>query len=234
MWNVEGEGVKVLNLYSGIGGNRKLWEGVEVTAVEYDAKIAAAYQKFFPNDKVIVGDAHAYLLEHYAEFDFIWSSRPCTTHTKMNIANQLSPYKDNTAQIKQGGGIKPRYADMGLYEEILFLKHFFKGKYCVENVIAYYDPLIKPTEFGGHWFWTNFHVRIIKTESRGMGKNDTTRETLTKRKGYDWDDLEGLDRELVLRNCVEPELGLHIFNESKRDIQPELFRSIVEESIQSK
>lgn len=26
--------IKVLNLYAGIGGNRKLWEGVEVTAVE--------------------------------------------------------------------------------------------------------------------------------------------------------------------------------------------------------
>jgi hypothetical protein len=28
----------------------------------------------------------------------------------------------------------------------------------------------------------------------------------------------------VINNCVEPELGLHILNESKRDIQPELFR----------
>ena len=29
-----GENVRVLNLYAGIGGNRKLWEDVEVTAVE--------------------------------------------------------------------------------------------------------------------------------------------------------------------------------------------------------
>ena len=28
--------MKVLNLYCGIGGNRKLWEDVEVTAVELD------------------------------------------------------------------------------------------------------------------------------------------------------------------------------------------------------
>jgi DNA (cytosine-5)-methyltransferase 1 len=45
--------VKVLNLYAGIGGNRKLWEDVEVTAVELDPKIAAIYQDFFPEDKVM-------------------------------------------------------------------------------------------------------------------------------------------------------------------------------------
>lgn len=217
--------MRVLNLYAGIGGNRKLWEDVEVTAVELNEKIAKVYQGFFQKDEVVVADAHDYLVENYFKFDFIWSSPPCPTHTKMNLANQLSPYKDNTAQIKQGGGIKPRYPNMNLYQEIIFLKYFFKGKWCVENVVAYYEPLIRPTEFGNHWFWSNFFIKPIKTESRGMGKNDSTRVTLTKRKGYAWEDLKGLDRELVLRNCVEPELGLHILNESKRDIFQELFRN---------
>lgn len=112
---------------------------------------------------------------------------------------------------------------MNLYQEIIFLKHHYQGKWCVENVIAYYEPLVRPSEFGGHWFWTNFFIAPIKTQSRGMGRNDTTRETLTKRKGFDWERLEGLDRELVLRNCVEPELGLHILNESQKNIQPEFF-----------
>lgn len=215
--------MKVLNLYSGIGGNRKLWEDVEVTAVEINPKIAKIYQDFFPKDKVIVGDAHQYLLDHFQEYDFIWSSPPCPTHTRMNIANSLSPYKDNSKQMKRGGGIKPRYADMELYQEIIFLNHHFKGKYCVENVIAYYDPLIKPLQMGGHWFWVNFHVRIRKTASRGMGKKDTTKETLTKRKGFVWESLQGLDRELVLRNCVEPELGLHILNEARTKFQRTLF-----------
>ena len=67
---------KVLNLYAGIGGNRKLWEDVEVTAVEYDEKIADIYKDFFPNDTVIVSDAHDYLKKHYSEFDFIWASPP--------------------------------------------------------------------------------------------------------------------------------------------------------------
>jgi DNA (cytosine-5)-methyltransferase 1 len=203
--------MKILNLYAGIGGNRKLWgDEHEITAVEHNQKIADVYSRFFPADTMVVGDAHEYLLKHYHEFDFIWSSPPCPTHTKMNIANQLSPYKDNSAQLKQGGGITPRYPSMTLYQEIIFLKHFFQGKWCVENVIAYYDPLIPPVEFGKHWFWTNFlFSTAIPTQGRAMGKNDTAK-SIAVRKGYDWDELEGVDRELVLRNCVEPEVGVHI------------------------
>ena len=50
--------IKVLNLYAGIGGNRKLWENVDVTAVEWKPEIAVIYQDFFPDDKVIITDAH--------------------------------------------------------------------------------------------------------------------------------------------------------------------------------
>ena len=75
--------LKVLNNYCGIGGNRKLWTDVDVTAVELDKNIAAVYQDFFPDDTVIVADAHEYLLEHYKEFDFIWSSPPCPTHSRL-------------------------------------------------------------------------------------------------------------------------------------------------------
>ena len=53
--------MKILNLYAGIGGNRKLWgDEHEITAVENNESIAAIYQDFFPNDTVIVGDAHQY------------------------------------------------------------------------------------------------------------------------------------------------------------------------------
>ena len=36
--------IKVLNLYAGIGGNRKLWKDVEVTAVEINEEIAGVYK----------------------------------------------------------------------------------------------------------------------------------------------------------------------------------------------
>ncbi len=92
--------IKVLNLYAGIGGNRKLWEAVEVTAIEINPEIADVYQRFFPDDKVIVTDAHTYLLESYQDFDFIWSSPPCPTHS-------------NTNRFLNAQGIK-RYPDMSL------------------------------------------------------------------------------------------------------------------------
>ena len=58
--------MKVGNLYAGIGGNRKLWpKECEVTAIENNKEIAKIYLDFFPNDKVIVIDAHQFLLEHY-------------------------------------------------------------------------------------------------------------------------------------------------------------------------
>ena len=74
--------MKILNLYAGIGGNRKLW-GVkdhDVTAVEDNEFIAQAYGTFFPLDRLLIQDAHKYLLDHYKEFDFIWSSPPCQSH----------------------------------------------------------------------------------------------------------------------------------------------------------
>ena len=58
--------MKILNLYSGIGGNRKLWgDQHEITAVEYNEEIATVYKDYFPNDKVIIGDAHEFLLKNY-------------------------------------------------------------------------------------------------------------------------------------------------------------------------
>jgi len=204
--------MKVLNLYAGIGGNRKLWTDVEVTAVELNPEIAKIYQDFFPQDKVIVVDAHQYLLDHFKEFEFIWASPPCPSHSKIRIYSAVARGQNEAI-----------YPDMKLYQEVLLLKHYFTGKWCVENVIAFYEPLIRPNEFGGHWFWSNFFIAPIKTQSR---EHCAKVDKLEERKGFDLSKYTGIriEKKLILRNCVEPELGLHILNESKRDIQPELFR----------
>jgi DNA (cytosine-5)-methyltransferase 1 len=134
------EKIKVLNLYACLGGNRYKWDevaNIDVTAVEYDAEIAKAYQERFPNDKVIVADAHQYLLDHYKEFDFIWSSPPCPSHSKIRITQ------------KSRETFTPLYPDMKLYEEIIFLDNHFDGKYCVENVTPYYEPLIPAKKEAG-------------------------------------------------------------------------------------
>lgn len=181
--------MRILNLYAGIGGNRKLWpitDADEVVAVEIEPKIAEIYQSFFPNDKVIVADAHAYLLEHYKEFDFIWSSPPCPTHSGVNYF------------LNAQGVI--RYPDMSLYQEIIFLKHFFKGRWVVENVKSYYSPLIVPELVGRHFIWANFCVKGYAGKLLPIGRFGPTKKGRTDEKNK------------LKRNCVEAEIGLHIWN----------------------
>ncbi len=204
--------MKILNLYAGIGGNRKLWgDEHEVTAVEIDPNIAVIYKSHFPNDNLFVGDAHQYLLEHFEEFDFIWSSPPCPSHS--HIRKELA--------VEAKGQNKPIFPDMKLYEEILLLQGYFKGRWVVENVISWYEPLIKPFKVANHFFWSNFVIPKITISSRNhMG----TLDELKKRKGFDLEDVkEGVDKRKLLRNCVEPELGLHIFEMAFKKPQKELF-----------
>jgi len=197
--------MKILNLYAGIGGNRKLWgEEHEVTAVELNPEIAKIYRTFFPKDKVIVEDAHEYLIKHYQEFDFIWSSPPCPTHSRMRNL------KNNAEECVK------KYPDMKLYEEILYLKHFFKGKWVIENVISYYDPMIKPFEVGNHYYWSNFHI-LNKKEPQRMILRMTDEESIKHKEKLFNIDLTHLDTSKrfkikILNNCVEPKTGLHIFN----------------------
>ena len=190
--------LKVLNLYAGIGGNRKLWEDVDVTAVEINPKIAKIYQDFFPEDKVVVTDAHKYLLNHYKEFDFIWASPPCPTHSRIR---QFSAVARGQSEVV--------YPDMKLYEEIIFLMHNFEGKWVIENVISYYEPLIKPQELARHYFWANFNLGSKKIKTRG---HDSTIDVKQQLKGFDLTSYKNIDKQKILRNCVEPLLGLHIFD----------------------
>jgi len=205
--------VRILNLYAGIGGNRKLWgDKHEITAVENNVQIAEVYKTFFPKDKVVVADAHEYLLTHFQEFDFIWSSPPCQSHSVCN-------------HFLKGQGIF-RFPDMKLYEEIIFLKHFFKGKWVVENVKPYYEPLIKPQEIGRHYFWSNFVINKIEvdydigTMNRNASKYSQRKAIIREVQIPELIDLHGLNnlniklknKRQILRNCVLPKIGLHVLN----------------------
>ena len=199
--------IKVLNAYAGIGGNRKLWENVEVTAVELNPNIAKIYKDFFPNDKIIVADAHEYLLKHYKEFDFIWSSPPCPTHSRMNFL------------LQNKNGYKLKFPDMKLYEEIIFLNQWFKGKWVIENVRSYYKPLIKPIEVQSHYFWINFDIsKINRVREKVRNDKGQTLSVKMKQQGMFIKDFYNYseDKRTLLNNCVEPELGNHIFNEFLR------------------
>lgn len=198
---------KILNLYACLGGNRYKWDEVaneanlnlEVTAVEWDEELAKLYQERFPNDKVIVADAHQYLLDHYKEFDFIWTSPPCPTHSKIRITQ------------KTRDTFKAVYPDMKLYEEIIFLDNYFDGKYVVENVIPYYEPLIPAKKRGRHLYWTNFNLPSNINERKLKGilcSMNNEVNNLCEFHDYNFFKYKGKQRrDKIARNLVDYEVG---------------------------
>lgn len=218
--------MKILNLYACLGGNRYKWgDEHEITAVELDEELAKLYQERFPNDTVIVADAHQYLLDHYKEFDFIWTSPPCPTHSKVRVTQKNQDF------------FIPKYPDMKLYEEIIFLKEHFKGQYVVENVIPYYEPLIPAHKRGRHLYWTNFNIPydLDRKEAKGIMCGQTTNEVF-KLCNFHNIDREFLDKykgkqskTKIIRNLVDYEVGKTILDTAmgiiqKQDLnQTELF-----------
>lgn len=200
--------MRILNLYAGIGGNRALWgDEHEITAVENVSAIADVYRELWPNDTVIETDAHEYLLRHHKEFDFIWSSPPGPTHSRL--------------QIPQNAIGNVRYPDMALYQEIILLQNFSRIPWVIENVISYYEPLIAPTrELQRHYFWTSFYLAKFYNPK---GAFDLVRHGIDSLEKYHDIKLPKgtLEKRKLLRNAVMPELGLHVFN-CKDNLKQEL------------
>jgi DNA (cytosine-5)-methyltransferase 1 len=198
---------RVANVFAGVGGNRKLWEDCQITAVENDIRIARVYQKLNPNDEVIVADGYDFIKQYYKDYDFIWASPPCQGESKMNKATRHNP----------------NFPDFRLYSLIVFLKNFYRGKWVVENVVPYYEPLIKPTaQIGRHLFWSNFP---INAEEVPQPKNFINKANLQgKKEMMDWLGLQ-FDEVIyyknnhcpvqILRNCVHPKLGLAVFSNGR-------------------
>nr|WP_319401845.1 DNA cytosine methyltransferase [uncultured Carboxylicivirga sp.] len=199
--------MRVLNLYSGLGGNRKLWKGADVTAVELNRYAASIYRQMYSRDKIIVGDAHEYLLRNHERFDFVWSSPPCQSHSKMVKATRHDIRK---------------FPDMKLYEEIIWLQHFFKGKWVVENVKPYYKPLVEPTAvLGRHCFWSNFSIGNYEPPAMGnfiQAHEDDIKKWLGLEFSAERKRAEGFRLDQAIRNCVHPELGRHVYSEMKKAV----------------
>ena len=191
--------MKILNLYACLGGNRYKWDevtDVEVTAVEWDEELARLYQERFPQDTVIVADAHQYLLDHYKEFDFIWSSPPCPTHSRFNLSMKTKR--------------KMKYPDMRLYQEIIFLDNYFTGKYVVENVIPFYEPLITAHKRHRHLYWTNFKLpnNLSSRYNPDLSRTKNLIDALSDFHDYDFRKYKGEQAmNKVARNLVDYEAG---------------------------
>jgi len=202
--------MKVLNLYACLGGNRYKWDEVaeqagikiEVTAVELDPEAARLYQERFPNDTVIVLDAHQYLLDHYKEFQFIWSSPPCPSHSRARYWSS------------KGGKCSLKYPDLMLYQEIIFLQHFAleNQKWVVENVIPYYEPLIQAKERGRHLYWSNYQLPNFECRKIQICQGTNEISNLSKFHDYDFTKYKGEQRmSKMARNLVDYESGKIIF-----------------------
>jgi len=200
--------MKILNLYACLGGNRYKWgDEHEITAVEWDEELARLYQERFPKDKVIVADAHQYLLDNYQDFDFIWSSPPCPSHSRARAYN--SKYK-------------AQYPDMSLYQQIILLELVskgenprFKGKYVVENVVPYYDPLIPAHKRGRHLYWTNFSLpnELSKRKPPVFGNSTDELNKLCEFHDYNFKQYKGKQSTVkIARNLVEYEAGKTILD----------------------
>ena len=196
--------MKILNLYACLGGNRYKWNEVKndikVTAVELDPELARLYKERFPYDNVVVEDAHQYLIDHYKEYDFIWSSPPCPTHSKLALS------------MKNKDNYKKNYPDMKLYQEIIFLDNYFDGKYVVENVVPYYKPLITGIKRDRHLYWTNFNLpnNVGRKSIDNFSKTDV--ESLSKYHDYNFRKYKGTQSiGKIARNLVDYEAGKTIF-----------------------
>jgi DNA (cytosine-5)-methyltransferase 1 len=191
--------MKIFNLYSGLGGNRRLWgDEHSITSIELNEEIAMAYKDIFPNDEVIVADAHQYLLNNYENYDFIWSSPPCQSHSR--IRQYFMVRSNRKAAI---------FPDMKLYQEIIFLQANAKCKWVVENVIPYYKPLIKPSiQLGRHLFWCNYSIPKVDF----ITNINIKKSILKDYQKYNLSSGNIKNKKQVYRNCVEPEIGEYILS----------------------
>lgn len=179
------------------------------------------YQERFPNDKVIVADAHQYLQDNFKEFDFIWSSPPCPSHSRLVLSNKNKDSYDL------------RYPDMTLYQEVIFLDNFFEGKYVVENVIPYYEPLIPAQKRGRHLYWSNIKLPTNINERPTIGISTAKNEVKKLCEFHDFDFYKYKGKQPInkmARNLVDYEAGrtifetaLGIYNQNKNTNQMCLF-----------
>ena len=218
--------MKILNLYSGLGGNRRLWGNEhQITSIEYDTRIAYYYHKMYPNDEVIVGDATEYLLNSInsrnLDYDLVWYSSPCPTHSSM-------------VKTHWGLGWNIRFPDLTkLFGPLILLKYFYPNtKVCCENVEPWYQiriPGINRIKLGRHTFWTNLNIpKKNFPRKRLQGDRVKRRDTYCKLPIEKLIEMHHIDKNYlkqikgshknhdlrgqIVRNCVDSDIGKYILD----------------------
>lgn len=211
--------MKILNLYAGIGGNTHNLDRNKhnVTHVEINEEIADVTTKLHPKDNVIIGDAKKHLQKNYQEYDYIWASPPCPSHSS----------------IRKAGTKKGQYdaliPDMDLYGVIIFLDEYFDGHWTVENVQPFYERLdkqekerqkalqkiIPPAQKSNrHLFWSNHEVPELNISKSGFHQKSNS-DLMDWLGIYITETFDTVEKRKVLRNCVHPKIGKSILDARK-------------------
>ena len=108
---------------------------------------------------------------------------------------------------------------MDLYAEIIFLQNYaaIESRWVIENVMPYYKPLVNPTvKIQRHLFWSNFYIRPIRGDSKDIVINEV--EINKSVYGFNISAYKLKHRkDQILRNLVNPKIGLYIYNCSKKE-----------------
>lgn len=230
----------------------------EVIAIEIEPEIAKCYKDRFPTHRVFTkggevvfdqiildyivcniddspylqadGDAHKFLKMFAHEFDFIQSSPPCQTHSRLRYSLGACAKSAPRSEKRT----EHCYCDPMLWQHVIFLAAHPRLKHdcvwLVENVNPYYDWLVKfapqyMIKIGRHFVWTNSNLPIFfnpKDAPKVPKFSDTSKYhrikemSLSKMQAQTRIDLSGYpgikNKRQVLRNMFEPELAAYIFN----------------------
>lgn len=206
--------MNILTAFAGIGGNRRLWDELgsfRITAIENNPAVANEYLKLYPNDTVLIGDAWRYIPNSLDEYDIIWASPPCQTHSKLTKMNKRQKEK--------------KIYDYRLYSLIDYLENNYNGIYIVENVVPSYVAKRKPVKIDRHLFWSNLPLKndfqLKKMKSFHKQTRDQTHqeyiESITSWIGFKISRniyLNGNhDPMQIYRNCVHPKLGKYVLEQ---------------------
>ena len=103
---------------------------------------------------------------------------------------------------------------MKLYEEVIFLQHYYKGKFCIENVIPFYEPLVPAHKRHRHLYWTNFNLpnKLSERKNPDLARTRNVVKQLSKFHDYDFSKYKGKQSvRKMARNLVDYEAGRTIF-----------------------
>jgi len=166
-----------------------------------------------------VDDAIDFVEKHFHEFDFIWASPPCQSHSRINRFNVARRYNGENK-------IKVKIPDFRLYALINFLSTYFRGKWVVENTYSDYQPLKEPQQIGRHFIWSSSKIEPFNKKIKCFHNvdNHCSMKELCEMYDYPFEyfkklKIKGVNKKQIIRNCVKPELGLHIFNSAYKSKQ---------------